>query len=92
MLLVLLFAEMTNAQIKLCNESDVIGSGVILCSNEDYDKGLVGSRGHAAMLEEKITMYDIPEFNPEDKTVTIFMMLMVYWNDTRVTLKTSDHK
>ena len=57
MLLVLLFAEMTNAQIKLCNESDVIGSGAILCSNEDYDKGIAGSRGHEAVLEEKINSY-----------------------------------
>ena len=86
-LLLLFFAGTTVARVRSCDESADI---VFLCSNGYYDKSFSGTGDQPAVLNEKIVVYTIPEFNPIDKTVTIFMRLMTYWNDTRISLKTND--
>ena len=86
LMLLVLSSGVSNAQIHLCNESNV--HGLRLCSHEHYDKSL--GQTVPALVKEKVVMYDIPEFNQNEKTVTIFMMLKIYWNDTRVMLKSSD--
>ena len=47
-----------------------------------------GAKAPPAPLE--ITPLDIKEFDPDEKTVTLFVNLFSYWNDSRVMLKSSD--
>ena len=86
-LLLLLFAGASNAKIhKNCD--DVSINGPHFCSSQDYFKG-VGDTS-PQLVEGKITIFDIPEFRPDDRTITIFMKLSAYWNDTRIKTKSSD--
>ena len=86
-LLLMLFAWNVDAEITLCSE-EIIGRR--LCTHvEDYDTSLP-PKPHPFFLKEKVTIYDIPEFNQDDGTVTIFMKIAAFWNDTRVTLVSSD--
>ena len=84
----LLFAGASNAQInKNCNDESII-SGLHFCSSEDYFKG-VGDTS-PLLVEGKVTIFDIPEFRPDDKTITIFMKLSAFWNDTRIKTQSGD--
>ena len=86
-LLLLLFPGASNAQInKNCNDESI--SGLHFCSSEDYYKG-VGDTS-PLLVGGKITIFDIPEFRPDDKTITIFMKLSAFWNDTRIKTESSD--
>ena len=85
-LLVLLLAGLTKAQISMCKDETI--RGLRICTNETYDKGK--GETQPLFVKEKVLVHDIPEFNQNDKTISIYMTLYVYWNDTRVMLKSSD--
>ena len=84
--LFLLFTRASNAQISHCNDESIVG--LRICSHQAYDKGI----GHTfpQLVDSKIIMHDIPEFNADDKTITIFMTLVAHWNDTRIKVESSD--
>ena len=78
---------MANAQITSCEEENI--DGVEICSLGEYtkkDKEIVdccyGKK--PILVEEKIKVYDITEFNDDDKTITLFISLTTYWNDSRL--------
>ena len=41
-------------------------------------------------LNQTIRLYDVVDFNDEEQTVTIFLQLFTWWDDTRLTLTSSD--
>ena len=83
--LLLLFTRVSNAQISLCNDES-IAVGLRICSYQAYNKGVGDTKPQ--LVDGKIIMLDIPEFNADDKTITIFMTLVAHWNDTRIILVT----
>ena len=86
-LLLIISAWKTTAQLNLCVNEDITGVG--LCTlTENYDKSYPSIR--PMDLEQIVTIFDIVEFDQDERTVTLFLQLMTYWNDTRITLKSSD--
>ena len=73
------------AQVGLCN--DATGdSGLRMCkSSLGYERG-APSKPWPSPVEQMITMYDIPEFNLKDRSITIFMQVMVKWKDHRISI------
>ena len=71
--------------VKPCQENH---TGLRLCKlNETYDKTFPSNP--PMYLHQSITLYDVVDFNPEQETVTVFLQLFTWWNDTRLTLKSS---
>ena len=85
MLALLVITGMANAQISSCKDENI--DQLRICSHGEYDKAV----GHPVpiYLKEKIWIYDIAEFNQNDKTITVFMGLKLFWNDTRLMLKSN---
>ena len=84
--ILLVFAGTSNAQInKNCHDESI---GLHFCASEDYFKGV--DHDKTLDLKEKLLIIDIPEFRPDDKTITIFMRLETNWNDPRIKTKSSD--
>ena len=86
LLLFMIFIRLSYAQISFCGDDTVIG--LRMCANEDYNKAWGETK--PTMIKEKIILFDIKEFNADEKTVTLFLMLFSYWNDSRVMVKSSD--
>ena len=82
----LLFVRLSYAQISFCDDATIIG--LRICGSEDYNKGFGEAR--PLSIKEKIVLYDVKEFNPNEKSITLFMMLFTVWNDSRVMLKSGD--
>ena len=88
LLVFLLFVRMSYGQISFCDDDTVIG--IRICRNEGYNKAF--SETLPTSVAIRIVLYDIKEFDPDEKTVTLFVNLLSYWNDSRVMLKSSDPK
>ena len=73
-------------QIRFCDDETFVG--LAICKPKDYNPK--APKPHPLILQETIIVNDIPEFNPDEKTITIFMKLIVYWNDSRIMIKSSD--
>ena len=86
LVLFMLFVRLSYAELSFCEDDTVIG--LRICGNEDYNKGHGETK--PTFVKERIVLYDIKEFEPDDQTVTLFLMLYSYWNDSRVKLKSSD--
>ena len=72
--------------LKPCQENI---SGLRLCIiNSTYGKTFPSDP--PLYLHQAVTLYDVVDFNAEDQTVTVFLQLFTSWNDTRLTLKSSD--
>ena len=41
-------------------------------------------------ISSKLAIDSIPEFNENEDTITINAMLKLFWNDTRITIKSDD--
>ena len=85
----LLLLQHANAKVHLCHEEKKIIGTMICKLSDDYNKAH-GQHPLPLVAKEKIILYDIPELNQEDKTITLFMTLIIHWNDSRLMLKTSD--
>ena len=84
--LLLFVAGMAKANLNLCKNEDTFG----LCSLTDkYDKSYPPDP-RPIYLNQTITIFDIVDFNQDDRTVTLFLQLYIFWNDTRLTNKYSD--
>ena len=59
-----------------------------ICQNvQTYDKSFPGD---PIKVYNSLTVLDVVEFNPDDNTITLFVQIMVMWNDTRLTLTTGN--
>ena len=83
MFLIFLFDCITVASsIGLCKHQD-LG----LCSlSDNYDKSYPPDP-RPMYLNQTITLFDIVEFDQDARTVTLFMQIYLFWNDTRITKK-----
>ena len=70
--------------IEKCDDSNDTFGMCMVVDREDYKQDFP-AKPYPLVVKEKVSIYDIPEFNADDKTITIFMKLVVYWNDTRIT-------
>ena len=88
-ILTLTFLLISITQIKalsLCSDPSI--EKLSICKNvENYDKSFPGD---PIKVYNSVTVLDIVEFNADDNTITLFVQIMVMWNDTRLTLTTGD--
>ena len=74
--------------LKPCFEDQI---GLRLCKiKASYDKTFPPNP--PMFLHQSITLYEIVDFDSEQQTVTVFLQLFTWWNDTRLTLTSSDPK
>jgi len=72
--------------LSLCTDPSI--DKLSICKNvENYDKSFPGD---PIKVRNSVTVLDIVEFNADDNTITLFVQIMVMWNDTRLTLTTGD--
>ena len=81
----LVFLTKTTWSINHCDAP--VGSLSICTSVNNYDKSFPGD---PITVYNSVTVLDIVELNHDDNTITLFVQIMVMWNDTRLTLTTSD--
>ena len=84
----ILFISFSNGEflVKPCNENHI---GLRLCKiNATYEKTFPPNP--PMYLDQSVKLWDILDFNPEEQTVTVFLQLFTWWNDTRLTLTSSD--
>jgi hypothetical protein len=82
------FISFSNGEslVKPCNENHI---GLSLCKiNATYDKTFPPNP--PMYLHQSVKLWDILDFNTEEQTVTVFLQLFTWWNDTRLTLTSSD--
>ena len=78
-------------QVSLCNDNSNDG-GIRMCkSNKGYERG-APSEPLPTSVEQIITVHDIPEFNLKDRSITLFMQVLVRWKDNRIAVTPKDTK
>ena len=71
----------TVSELQLCNLLD-----------SDYDGGMPDSivqksgERQPTLLKTSITLYSLAEFNEDQSTISLNVLLAMWWNDTRLTL------
>ena len=88
LLTLLLNIELVKTQINFCDDENIIGSTFWLCKSNDYIKK--AEKPWPIIIKERIIVNDIPEFNEDEKTVTLFITFVALWNDTRIKIKSID--
>ena len=89
-ILVLLFSIRSTTALVKCNGTV---SKLQLCFlNDKYDKGGPPGNGVPEPMKmiSSVTVFKIAELDENKNTITLNALLSVWWNDTRVTLKTND--
>ena len=78
-----------------CNETV---SELQLCSHVfDYDGGMPDSivqqsgERQPTLLKTSITLYSLAEFNEDQSTISLNVLLAMAWNDTRLSLTPNYH-
>ena len=72
-------------QVSLCNDDSSDGGIQICKSYKGYERG-APSEPFPSHVEQIITIHDIPEINLKDRSVTLFMQVLVRWNDNRIAI------
>ena len=67
---------------QLCKVNKTVENKLIEVWPDDFEKPL--------KISSVLTIDSIPELNENEGTITINAMLKVFWNDTRITLKSDD--
>ena len=57
--------------------------------NQDYAQSFP-SKPWPMIVNNSVRVLDIVEFNADANTMTIFVQLMAWWDDTELTLKSND--
>ena len=70
---------------QLCKVNKTMGSKLIVLWPDLFD-----DFGTPMKISSTLEIDSIPEFNENEGTITINAMLKVFWNDTRITLKSDD--
>ena len=84
------FLGIAKAELRLCSDSSFQGFGICATGNgKDYDES-EPPQPWPYDLEKIVTMYDVATFRQDDRSITLFVKLLVKWNDTRITMKSSD--
>ena len=88
LILALVFLVFMAQSTTSINHCDIPVGSLSICTNVNiYDKSFPGD---PITVYNSVTVLDIVELNHDDNTITLFIQIMVMWNDTRLTLTTSD--
>ena len=77
-----------------CNET---ASKLQLCSLVSiYEKGKAAivtdyNNVTAARIDSSITLFSLDEFNEQQSTISLNVLLALWWNDTRLSLSPKNH-
>ena len=70
-------------QISTCK--DILTTDDQMCFHDEYKPQLLDTK--PAFIQEKIKVFEITEFNQNDKTITLYISMTSFWNDTRVMVR-----
>ena len=70
-------------QISPCK--DILTTDDQMCFHDEYNQGPPSPT--PLLIQESITVFDITEFNKDEKTISLYISLTSFWNDTRVMVR-----
>ena len=85
LLMILTVVGTVFGQITTCK--DILTTDDQMCFHDEYNQDSIDPM--PLFIQEKIKVFEITEFNQNDKTITLYISLISYWNDTRIMLKSS---